>query len=72
MRTETANFGVRDITWIPWGRTQKQSKRTYQGNENGIKESEQLSIFDPRDHFWVVSNSCVAGRLMKRALVPRQ
>ena len=29
---ETVNFGVRDITWTPWGSTQRRPKSTYQSN----------------------------------------
>jgi len=33
------------------------------------EENDQLSMYDPRTHLWVVSNSCMAGRPIKSALV---
>ncbi len=36
------------------------------------EESDQLSMFDPRAHLWVVSNLCMAGRPINSALVRRQ
>ena len=36
------------------------------------KESDQLSMFDPRTHLWVVSKQCMAGRPILYALVRRR
>ena len=30
------------------------------------KESDQLALFDPQAHLWVISNNCMAGRPIKR------
>ena len=46
-----ANFGVRDITLIPWVKNSKVIKTYIADQLKRDKESDQLSLFDPRDPF---------------------
>ena len=51
MHTETANFGARDLCRYGGEKTPQRSRKYIEDQLKQDRESDQVSIYDPRDPF---------------------